>query len=217
MPPVEVEWKSGRIVCHLPITQPTSKVRIKRGGMPLAPRQNNLKDCDLIEWQISYRNREGRLSELGQMLRIGYRKGAIGEDVLIKLQKFGDNINKFFDECYEITVEVTEQKFLGEFTVLMRQVPIVQRELTNGCFVEGELKHKQRAVGYQPMLYVFIPVQNVISRHGGLVGRPACKKEVVDWCPSVDDIIGITRTFVVLSRKHRDDIQNIIHRLLQYR
>ena len=210
MPSAQVRWHSDRIVCLLPITQPTSKVRVKRGGMPLATRQNILKAGDLIEWQISYRDNEMRLSELGKMLQIGCEKGVLAHNDFDDIRGFGQRIQTFFDECYDITLTDTEKMFLDEFTVLMRNVPIIRKELEDGCFVEGELKHKQRAVGYQPMLYVFIPIENVESNEGGLMRRPAVKKEVVEWKPSAQDIIGIARTFIVLSRNHKNDILDII-------
>lgn len=65
------------------------------------------------------------------------------------------------------------------------------------------------------MLYIFIPVQNVVSDNslGSLIGRPAESKEIARWFPTKNDIIGTIKTFAVLSHKHRDDIIEIIKRI----
>ncbi len=211
----EVGWEDGKIVCELPITLPTSKVRVKRNEEPIAVRQNNLKEDDLLEWQISYYKEGKILIEVGKMLELAYQHGIISKEELEKLEDYVDKVPNVFDEDFEITKEETDKKFLGEFKIIFRHVPIIRKELYNGCFIEAELKHKQRAVGYQPMLYIFIPVQNVVSDNslGSLIGRPAESKEIARWFPTKNDMIGTIKTFAVLSHKHRDDIIEIIKRI----
>jgi len=54
----EVTLEGGAVVCHLPITLPTGKVRIKRERMPLAVRQNVVRESDGVEWpdyKVSYK------------------------------------------------------------------------------------------------------------------------------------------------------------------
>jgi hypothetical protein len=176
----EVKWEDGKIVCLLPITLPTSKVRVKRNDEPLSVRQNNLKENDLLEWQISYYKEGKILIEVGKMLELAFQHRIITEEELEKLKDYVDKIPKVFDEDFEITKEKTDKNFLGEFKVIFRHVPIIRKDLDNGCFIEVELKHKQRAVGYQPMLYIFIPVKNVIADDSlsSLIGRPAESKEI---------------------------------------
>lgn len=211
----EVKWEDGKIVCLLPITLPTSKVRVKRDDEPIAVRQNNLKEDDLLEWQISYYKEGKILIEVGKMLELAFQHRIITKVELEKLKDYVDKIPKVFDEDFEITKEKTDKKFLGEFKVIFRHVPIIRKDLDNGCFIEVELKHKQRAVGYQPMLYIFILVKNVIAddSFGSLTGRPAESKEIAKWFPTKNDILGTIKTFAVLSQKHRADIVEIIERM----
>ncbi|HIE41140.1 MAG TPA: R.Pab1 family restriction endonuclease [Candidatus Aenigmarchaeota archaeon] len=213
----EVKWEDGKIVCELPITLPTSKIRVKRDDEPIAVRQNNLKEDDLLEWQISYYKEGKILIEVGKMLELAYQHGIVTKEELEKLGDYVDKVQKLFDEDFEITKEETDKKFLGEFKILFRHVPIIHKELDNGCFIEAELKHKQRAVGYQPMLYIFIPVKNVVADDslGSLIGRPAESREIAKWFPTKNDILGTIKTFAVLSQKHRDDIVEIIKRMLK--
>lgn len=144
----EVGWEDGRIVCELPITLPTSKVRVKRNDEPIAVRQNNLKEDDLLEWQISYYKEGKILIEVGKMLELAYQCGIVTKEELEKLEDYIDKVPKVFDEDFEITKEEIDKKFLGEFKIIFRHVPIIRKELDNGCFIEAELKYKQRAVGY---------------------------------------------------------------------
>lgn len=69
---VEVRWDTAakRIVCKLPITQPTGRVRVKRKGEPIAVRQEPMDAEDVLEWQIAYRDDEGNPTELGAMLQL---------------------------------------------------------------------------------------------------------------------------------------------------
>ncbi len=212
----EVRWEEEKIVCLLPITLPTSKVRVKRNDEPIAVRQNELKDDDLLEWQISYYKEGKVLIEAGKMLELSYKRNILTKGELEELKEYIEKIPKLFDESFEIIKEEMGKEFLGEFQIIFRHVPIIHKELDNGCFIEAELKHKQRAVGYQPMLYIFIPVKNVITEGftDPLSGRSAKLKEIVKWFPTKKDVEGTIKTFAVLSQKHRDDIIEIITRIL---
>ncbi|MEM3697720.1 MAG: hypothetical protein QXQ94_09520 [Candidatus Bathyarchaeia archaeon] len=114
-----------------------------------------------MEWQISYK-KNGALIEAGKMLKLGYDHKLFTKEELEKLREYAKG-TPLFDQEFEIKKEETDKKFLEEFEIIMRHVPIIRKKLENGCFVEAELKHKQKAVGYQPMLYIFIPARNVMS------------------------------------------------------
>lgn len=210
----KVEWQNGKIVCFLPITLPTSKVRVKRKDEPVAVRQIKIQDDDLLEWQISYKQNDV-LIEAGKMLELAYQNKLFTKEELERLREYAKTM-PLFDESFEIKREETGNKFLDEFELIFRRVPIIRKHLENGCFVEAELKHKQKAVGYQPMLYVFIPANIVISDSSTpLVGRCAKQNEVVEWYPTKKDIEGIIKTFSILSQKHKNDIIEIINRILK--
>lgn len=212
----KIKFEKGKIVCLLPITLPTSKVRVKRNDEPFAVRQVPLKADDLIEWQISYYDRDRNLVEIGLMLKMGYENRLFLRSDLESLKNFAENVQNFFSDTFDIEKLNAEDLFLNEFEIFYRKVPIIHKHLTNGCFVEGELKHKQRAVGYQPMLYIFIPIRNVISaiNNQPIIGRPAYSKEIVLWAPSLEDIKGTIKTFSVLSSVHNQDIREILTNLL---
>lgn len=58
---VPVHWDPApkRILCDLPLTRPTGRVRLRRGEKPIPARQVPLHAEDVIEWQIAYRDHQG--------------------------------------------------------------------------------------------------------------------------------------------------------------
>lgn len=209
-----VKWEENRIVCYLPITLPTSRVRVKRGDQPIPTRQEILRESDLIEWQISYKE-NNEPAEAGEMLELGFKYNYLTEGDLIKILEYARGVSITFDKRHHIERVKTGEKFLGIYEVINRRIPIIRRNLSNECFVEVVLGHRQKAVGYQPMLYVYIPVKLVSAGLRPLIGRKAERKECVKWFPEKDDVIGIIETFSVMSEDHKNDVIELIERMLK--
>jgi len=200
---ISISWNESKrvIECKLPITKHTSKVRVKREGVyPIATKKEILTDQDYIEWQISYIKKD-ELIEFGKILSIAYNRGVVTKgDILSLVERFKDI--KTFEETYEIFRSITEEKF-KDFKVIYEKIPILRYELKDGCYIDIALRHKQRAIGYQAMIYIYIPLKNVQPK---LVGRSAQPKEEVTWLPKREHILGLLKSFLIASRKHRDDI-----------
>jgi len=208
-------FRNGEILCFLPITAPTSKIRLKRNGEPFATRKNKLKNTDLIEWQISYyeSNTNKKLVEAGKMLEIAFKNNLVSNRDLSEIKKFTKNVKETFFEKYKFQIEKLKNKFY-DFEILYRKFPFIHKRLPTGCIIEVEIKHKQRAVGFQSMLYVFIPLKNVVSEDGSaIIGREAKRKERVIWKPTPTDIIEIIKTFAIASQNHLKDIKDILNRI----
>ncbi|MEM5794436.1 MAG: R.Pab1 family restriction endonuclease [Candidatus Aenigmatarchaeota archaeon] len=207
--------KNGEILCSLPITAHTSKIRVKRNGEPLATRQKNLLDSDLIEWQISYYkpNTNKELFEIGLMLKIAYENGIISREELKNIKEYVKKVDKTFFESYSFRVEKLEENFY-DFMVMLREFPFLRKFFSDGCSLEIEIKHKQKAVGFQPMLYIFIPLKNVVSENeNNLIGRKARPKERVIWKPNKIHIIETIKAFAIASKTHLNDIKEILNRI----
>lgn len=191
---------------------PTSKIRVKRDRRPPAVRQTPLLADDLIEWQISYITSDKRhLVELGEMLHWAYRYKFVCRKDLESVLKFAEQVTSFFDSDFGIVVQPLNEEWCN-FQVLMGQHPILRRHVgADGTHIEIELKHKQRAVGYQPMLYILIPVRCVKP---DLQGRTADKNQTVEWSPSKEIMLETAKAFAVASKKHRDDIIMVIKKVL---
>ncbi len=209
---IAVSWNEPKkvIECKLPITKPTSHVRVKRKGIkPIATRKETLTDRDYIEWQISYIEGD-KLIELGEILSIAYNKYVVTKkDIESLVERFKDT--KTFEESYEISRSITEEKF-EDFKVIYEKTPILRYELKDGCYIDIALRHKQKAVGYQAMVCIYIPLKNVNPQP---IGRRAQSNEVVTWNPEREHILGLLKAFLIASRKHRGDIiQKVIPKAL---
>lgn len=211
----EILFENEQIVCSLPITAHTSKIRVKRNGEPLATCQKELKETDLIEWQISYYkpDTDKEFYEIAQMLKTAYVKGIISTSELNDLKRYVKNVKETFFEKFHFKIVETKEDFSG-FVVLLRQSPLIQKILSSGSILEIEIRHKQRAVGFQSMFYLFIPLKNVVSTDGSkLLGRPANSKERVLWKPNKIDIIETIKAFSIASENHLRDIKDILNRI----
>mgnify|MGYP001626412989 CR=1 FL=1 len=217
--------KNNQIMCEIPITLPTSKVRIKRIKRsegkeeiePVAPRKQPLNPNDYIEWQISYFDSEDKknLIEFGYLLEAFYKSGEIRSneicDIVEKLKAI-----KTFEESFVIRRQVEEISLISDFKLLYEKTPILRLDFNDKTFIDIVLRHKQRAVGYQAMVYIYIPINspNIIASRR-LINRVAEPKETVTWIPRREHILGLLKAFLIASQKHRNDIIEIITKKME--
>ena len=123
---VDVLWDGERIVCLLPLTSPTGRVRVKRSGHPIPTRQTELEAKDVIEWQIAYRDDKVRLVEMGQILWLAKEHGVLGLNDVIALEDFASAQSSFCDEQFTVTTEASEKEFCG-FKLHWRKHPLLRR------------------------------------------------------------------------------------------
>lgn len=206
--PIKVEWDNG-LVCYLPLTTARGKVRVKREHEPLATRAVPLTESDILEWQISYKGGV----ELARLLQLGYEHGLISGRELEGLESELRLQRNFFSDQYSIQRIATRQVFQG-FKVIYRKHPILHRDLQKGISIEVEFKPQQRGVRAQPMVYLFIPVGNLVEGRE-LLGRTARPNEVVRWRPSSEILFELVRAFALASRQHRDDMLGILKMMLR--
>jgi len=208
----QVECRDGNLVCYLPITTPTGKVRILRREQPIATRRTEFCEGDLIEWQISYfADDHQREVELGILLKLAYQNSLISTSDLYQLSSEIAKDIELFTEKYSISIASSQlpEVFHG-FKVLRKVVPVLQKDV-EGVQIWVELRHKQRAVGYQPMLYIRIPVEAV---RPSLMGRKAQRNEVVVWESPLQLLFEIVKGFSVLSQKHHHDMLSLLQRIM---
>lgn len=213
------EWENNKLLFSLPITLPTSKIRIKRRHIDefgyeryesIAPRQVELSDKDFIEWQISYIY-DNELVEFGAMINEFYQKNILTEKEILKVLMDIKN-EPTFEEIFYIKRKSINYKKIKDFEILIEESPILRLNFNDGCFVDISLKHRQRAVGYQAMVYLYIPLKNknIISSKP-IIGRKADRGEIIKWYPEKEHVIGLLKSFLIASRTHRQDI---IHKVL---
>jgi hypothetical protein len=209
----DVEYLNGKLICYLPITTPTGKVRVLRSDQPVATRQTPLRRGDVIEWQISYfANGRQRLVELGKLIDLACHHNIIGRDELLRLLSEIRAQREFFAQSYSISTGLGSlpEDFYG-FSVLIKTVPVLVRTI-NDILIWVELRHKQRAVGFQPMLYLRIPIEVVLPN---LVDRTAGWRQIVTWELPASILLSTVRAFSIASSGHQNDMIDVLTRVLR--
>ncbi|MGC8985033.1 MAG: R.Pab1 family restriction endonuclease [Thermosulfidibacteraceae bacterium] len=207
----EFDKNQKRVFCILPITLPTSKIRLKRNiNEPIAPRNTEITDKDYIEWQISYRDPNGKLIEFGESL-----DKALNNDMNLKM-KINQVVEEYgnvdtFDKKFTIK-RIENKEHYNEFKLISELTPILRLDnLTDNYYIDIILKQKQKAVGYQAMVFLYIPCKRVLSLNNQpLIGRKAYQNEKVKVFLNNDHILGLLKSFLVASNTHRKDILYIL-------
>ncbi|MFA4647223.1 R.Pab1 family restriction endonuclease [Pyrococcus kukulkanii] len=208
---VEISLANGKIVVKLPITRPTSKVRVKKIengiGIPVPPRKTHFPEREdelrayYIEWQISY-SKDGLYDyELSKIVKLAYRAGILSERDIKELLEFVDGVSSYLED--KGIWRKSTKRCLHGFELYEEVYPVAKKELPTGEFIEIVLKHKQRAVGYQSMVYVCIPLTNI---RPSLAGRSARKNEIVEYEVPPELIKETLKAFIIASESHKKDV-----------
>jgi hypothetical protein len=85
--------------------------------------------------------------------------------------------------------------------------------------VQIQLKQKQRAVGYQAMVYVCLPMNEMLTMDGSpRKPGPAKSREMVYYDFNASNtalILDIIHAFGIASRQHNEDIRQLLGILLE--
>lgn len=232
---VKIYEESGGIVLELPLTKPTGKVRVKRRtknfGVPVATRREELLEKDYVEWQISYATEEasetavesirlsdGRIGfELAKILCEAKRLGILREKDFNEMKEFAKSVrDKTIEEKEEIVRIRVGEEVAGGFVRFEEKVPVFVKE-ADKYFIEIVLRHKQKAVGFQSMVYLCIWLKNMENSEGNPpIGRPARSREHVKFKITDGNIIkDVVKAFAIASRKHNQDISEIVEQVLE--
>lgn len=288
--------QDNKIICSIPITGATSKIRVKRRkdnfGEPISVKENSFSENDYAEWQISYflpidtiwgnyrtvktpKDRESILEDLS----LNYKNEKITQDlkkfiletdiksrkdfkativeifkrnnetIIIKEHKNGNiyvsyelsdlfkfallnrlitkkeieqiisfNSKNEFDieGQYKIIRTSTDKKILDKFEYYEEKAPLFINRISDNTFVEIILQHKQRAVGYQSMVYFCSKAKNLFDKNNRpIIGRPAESNEIIYLPVSKGDLIGIAESFIVASSDHAWDMKTILKDIIK--
>jgi hypothetical protein len=238
--------REAAIEVRLPLTDVTGPARVKQRaadgfGLPIAPTKTTLDGACYLEWQISYDStttdhpslvpevklqREGRTKygcELTKILADGLRVKLWTRDDLAALRRELDTLKPLDLETAEQIALVpeppktTDVALPAGFERFVQKVPQLVKSTPHGA-VEIQFKPKQRAVGYQPMVYVCLP-QPQWHRSDGKprsTGR-AKSKETVLYRFTAENrelLFAIVRAFAIASKEHNEDLAKILDALL---
>jgi len=288
--------KDNKIICSIPVTGATSKIRVKRRknnfGEPISVKNNNFTENDYAEWQISYflpidsiwdSYRKSKtdqnivqfvddffasyketeiVSDLKNFLiknptksKKAFKEGTINffrdqnETIIIKEHKNGNSyvsyelsdLFKFalenniiyrsdiekllaFNESEKIDIEKQYKikrlsmgsKIIDKFEYFEEKTPLFINRISDKTFIEIILQHKQRAVGYQSMIYFCSYANNLTDKNGdSIIGRTARSKEIVYLPLTKEDLIGIAESFIAASDDHSWDMKKILKDIIK--
>jgi len=237
----KIEVGKGKLIVKFPLTNPTGKIRVKRRGrtsnygIPIATRREVFKEIDYVEWQISYATDNppveskvedirlnGRVGfELTKLLCEGIKIGILPNNDIREMETFIKDIKKedTLEENEEILREDTKYEVKGGFKKFEEKSPLfIKNNEEKGYFVEIILKHKQRAVGLQAMVYLCIYINQLKDEDGKLLmGRTARPREfgiLEITSENKEIIIDVVKAFAIASCQHRNDIQSILQQVV---
>jgi hypothetical protein len=235
-----ISTTTNSVRVRLPLTDVTGKVRVKEKssdgfGIPVAPSKTLLGEKHYLEWQIGYdipntnspsavpeikfiRNGETKYGhELAKIIFEAVRLGILSTNDLIREI---DSLKKIppsdFEENQTVQVEVSTNNSADGFQSAVQRLPQFTKSTPHGR-VQIQLKQKQRAVGYQAMVYVCLPMAEVLAMDGSprKVG-PAKSKETVFYDFNRDNsdlLLDIIHAFGIASQQHNEDIRNILGKI----
>jgi hypothetical protein len=239
---VRIEPLTNSVRVRLPLTDVTGKVRVKEKssdgfGLPVAPSKTILGAKHYLEWQIGYdvpgtnsptvvpeikfsRNGETKYGhELAKIIFETVRLGLLSTNELLRerevLKKIPANE---FEENQAVQVEVATNSAADGFQSAVQRLPQFTKTTPHG-WVQVQLKPKQHAVGYQAMVYVCLPMNEVLAMGGS--PRPAGRahsKETVFYDFNRDNaafLLDIVHAFGIASSQHNEDIQKILGKILE--
>lgn len=229
---------------RLPLTDVTGKVRAKERradgfGLPVAPSKTVLGASHYLEWQIGYDipntnsptvapeiffTRKGEIKyghELSKILLEGVRQGFLRTDELRgEIELLKKNSTGTFEESRTPEVEVSTNITANGFQSAVQRVPQFTKITPHGA-VQIQLKPKQRAVGYQAMIYVCLPLDKVLTMDGQPRAPAKAKakaKETVLYefnAANADFLMDIVHAFGMASQQHNEDIRKILEKILE--
>lgn len=239
--PARINIKSGKLIIELPLTNPTGKIRVKRRsptlnyGFPIATKRESFTKDDYVEWQISYATQnppeESKVEEivinenqigfeLTKLLYEGIKLDILSNEDISELEEFINDVQRTetLEENEKIYRENNLQEIKGGFKKFVEKVPLfIKKDEGKGYFIEIILRHKQRAVGLQAMVYLCIYIEILKDKNGNsLIGRTAETREFGRFEIASENkflIADVVKAFAIASQRHKNDISNILEQI----
>ena len=234
---VRVEVLTNGVRVRLPLTDVTGKVRVKEKsadgfGLPIAPTKTPLGAEHYLEWQIGYDTpttnsvtlvpeieftRKGETKHGHELSKIVFECVRLGLLTTNDLAREVALLKKIpaseFEENQAMQIETSTNTASDGFTRTVQRLPQFTKTTPHGA-VQIQLKQKQRAVGYQAMIYVCLPLDQVLTMDGQPRATVKAKaKETVYYDFTRENatfLLDILTAFGRASAQHNEDIRNIL-------
>ena len=238
---VVISTNSEAVRVRLPLTDVTGKVRVKEKsadgfGLSIAPSKTALGKKHYLEWQIGYDlpntnspsvvpqiyfTRKGETKyghELSKIIFEAVRLGLLSTNDLVREMEALKKIPASeFEESQPVQIETETNGAAGGFQRAVQRVPQFTKTTPHG-WVQIQLKQKQHAVGYQAMVYVCLPMNEVLTMDGSpRKAGPAKSKETVYYDfnrANAAFLLDIIHAFGMASQQHNDDVRHILEKIV---
>ena len=238
---VLISTTTNSVRVRLPLTDVTGKVRLKEKssdgfGLPVAPTKTLPGKKYYLEWQIGYdipntnsptvvpeikfiRNGETKYGhELTKIILEAVRLGILSTNDLVREVEALKKIPASeFEESQTVQVEISTNASANGFQSAVQRLPQFTKSTPHG-WVQIQLKQKQRAVGYQAMVYVCLPMAEVLAMDGSPRKPGSAKsKETVYYDFNRENaglLLDIIQAFGLGSQQHNEDIRQILGKIL---
>lgn len=155
--------------------------------------------------------------ELADLFRLALEQGVISEKEIKELLKFNGKEKIDIETQYNVSRTSLNKKMSDNFEYFEEKSPLFIKNINNDSFTEIQLKHKQKAVGYQSMIYFCIWLKGLKDNAGkSLIGRSAERKELITIDITKEEIIDIAKSFIIASKDHEWDMKTILKDLIQF-
>ena len=124
-----------------------------------------------------------------------------------------------FEENRAVQIEAATTTAAPDgFQSTVQKLPQLTKTTPHGA-VQIQLKQKQRAVGYQAMVYLCLPMNEVLAMDNSpRKTGPAKSKETVSYNfnrAHADLLLDIIQAFGIASQQHNEDMRNILGKILE--
>jgi hypothetical protein len=238
---VQIETLTNAVRVRLPLTDVTGKVRMKEKsadgfGVPIAPSRTKLGGRHYLEWQIGYDSpntnsptlvpqiqfqRNGETKYGHELSKIIYEAVCIGllstNDLIHEIESLKKIQPTEYEESQPVQIETETNHSAGGFQRAVQRVPQFTKTTPHG-WVQIQLKQKQRAVGFQAMVYVCVPMDEVLTMDGTPRQPGSAKaKETVYYDFDRDNaafLLDIVHAFGLASAQHNEDVRQILGKIV---
>jgi hypothetical protein len=153
--------------------------------------------------------------ELADLFKMAMKNDVISKEEIKELLDF--NKEKIdIEGQYSVQRKPLNKTISENFEYYEENAPLFIKRMNDKFFTEIQIKHKQRAVGYQGMVYFCIWIKSLKDKEEkSLIGRKAKSNEKVIVELSKEDLFNIAKTFMITSQDHEWDMKKILKGIIE--
>ena len=148
--------------------------------------------------------------ELADLFEMAMKSNVLSKEEIEELLNFNKEMIDI-ERQYSVKRKALNKKISEHFEYYEENAPLFIKRMNDKFWTEIQVKHKQRAVGYQGMVYFCIWIKSLKDKEGNsLLGRKAKPNEKVIINLSKEDLFNIAKTFMITSQDHEWDMKKIL-------